>query len=372
MSHEMRTPLGVIIGFTDLLMESIGAESEQQQGLKTIHRNGFHLLSLIDDLLDLAKIEAGQMSMEKLVMSLPEELQSILAQFAPKAKDKRLELTLNCAPDLPEKICTDPIRFRQIVLNILSNALKFTDHGSVSITAFVEEPLAGGKALLNIDIKDSGCGIPGELQHLLFRPFAQAEESTSRMFGGTGLGLFLSKRLAEALGGSLHLLRSESGAGSTFRITIDLGLEHCIPSDNEEDDLPIPPPLPSLKGIRVLVVEDGIDNQVLIRKLLEMAGAEVDCADDGEKAVIIATSNNFDVVLMDIQMPLMDGYTAATQIRSRGCQTPIVALTAHALMEDRMKAEQFGFDGFLSKPIDWFKLAGTIARCRSKPSYDCL
>ncbi|MBC7658462.1 MAG: response regulator [Chitinophagaceae bacterium] len=361
MSHEMRTPLGVILGFTDLLQEEDLSE-DLKMGLDTIHRNGVHLLNLVDDLLDLAKIEAGQLTLECLPLNPREELETIVNQFKVKAQEKVVCLSLTCDANTPVQIVTDPIRFRQILLNIISNALKFTAHGSIKLDVSVIN------RLLCIDVIDSGYGIsPAEAANL-FQPFVQADSSTPRRFGGTGLGLCLSRSLAEAMGGGLTLLSSNKGEGSTFRVMIDPGIDLENGSKNTNDDRGDDPQemfreLPSLAGIKILVVEDGIDNQVLIKKLLETVGAQVDCVEDGELAIERVTEGGYDVILMDIQLPIMDGYSATTQLRMQGCHMPIIALTAHALREDRMKAEAGGFDDFISKPIDWFKLTQSIVRC---------
>ena len=223
MSHEMRTPLGVILGFTDLLLNSSDADEDLPDGLKTIRRNGFHLLSLIDDLLDLAKIEAGEMQMELLEFPIRKEIEDLVVQFHHQAKAKNLELRFEALTPLPEFITTDPVRFRQIVLNIFGNALKFTSQGAITVELSMQETPTnhGPHSMLNIDITDSGCGISPEQMEMLFRPFTQADASTTRRFGGTGLGLSLARRLAEGLGGGVYLLQSEPNVGSTFRISVN-------------------------------------------------------------------------------------------------------------------------------------------------------
>lgn len=377
MSHEMRTPLGVVIGYTDLLLDAPSQSADMKEGLKTIQRNSLHLLNLIDDLLDLAKIEAGKMTMEILPFSLEQEMQTIVGQFAQKAECKGLKLQLIMKTKLPAQIHTDPIRFRQIILNVLSNALKFTEAGSINVIVSYErekergsDPFQVSKPLIYIDVIDTGCGIRPEQKSFLFEPFSQAEVSTTRRFGGSGLGLCLSRRFAEALGGNVILLKSEENKGSIFRITIDpqFGAQPLDEGDAEpksEDSRHQIRELPSLAGIKILVVEDGLDNQILIKKLLENVGAEVECAEDGEQAIDGVLKENYDVVLMDIQLPIMDGYEATLHLRQQGCLTPIIALTAHALEEDRQKAEAIGFNDFISKPIDWPKLAEAIVRCRN-------
>ncbi len=427
MSHEMRTPLSVIIGFTDLLLKA-PFEDDKKQSLKAIHRNSLHLLNLIDDLLDLAKIESGKLTMEILPFNLAQELQTIMGQFINTAETKGINLFLTIDPLVPEIILTDPIRFRQIILNVLNNALKFTNEGKIEVALSLingnkDPDLA--KTLIGIDVIDTGCGIASDHIHHLFKAFTQADITTARRFGGTGLGLCLSRRFAEALGGDVEVLTSEVNVGSTFRITIDpkgnqqsqldqlaqpeqhqprtlsygaeeavLGeeLEARLEAGTEEaatlrgnrnissllelgfDKIENPKEatanlevadIPSLEGIKILVVEDALDNQVLIKMILESAGAEVECAEDGVEAYSCILKEEYDVVLMDIQLPLMDGYEATTQLRSQGCVTPIIALTAHALKEDRRRAESAGFDGFVSKPINWHQLTSAIVQCRN-------
>lgn len=377
MSHEMRTPLGVVIGYTDLLMNT-PAQLNLNEGLRTIQRNSVHLLNLIDDLLDLAKVEAGKLTLESIPFKLVEELENIVGQFQPKAECKGLDLKLTIQNALPTEIYTDPTRFRQIVLNVLSNALKFTDCGSIEVLVACEQgpkdqhslaERGTGTPLLSIDVVDTGCGIRPDRRGFLFEPFAQADLSTTRRFGGSGLGLCLSRQLARGLGGDLILVESEEFKGSRFRITVNPQFGNHVLAEplsrpNAKAQTPVIEPLPSLDGYKLLVVEDGIDNQILIKKLLENVGAEVDCAEDGEEAIGCVLRKVYDVILMDIQLPIMDGYEATTHLRAHGCLTPIIALTAHALKEDRRKAEEIGFDAFISKPINWPKLVKSIVQCR--------
>ncbi|RYZ57438.1 MAG: PAS domain-containing sensor histidine kinase [Proteobacteria bacterium] len=369
MSHEMRTPLGVMLGFADLLLDSYGQEDELKEGLDAIRRNGKHLLGLIDDLLDIAKVEAGQMQMELTQVDLKSELNNIVNQFKFKCSEKGIDLEIQASSSLPDQITTDALRFRQILLNILSNALKFTASGSVKVNVFLLPDSALKTQFLCLDITDSGCGITPEQAKLLFKPFAQADVSTSRRFGGTGLGLSLARNLAEALGGSLDLLRSEVDFGSTFRIKLPTGhsyVNHLATEVlNDESQIFKDEQMGSLEGLKVLVVEDAQDNRLIISRFLEHAGASVQCVDDGEKGVEFASSNEYDIVLMDLRLPVMDGYSASSLLREKGCETPIIALSADINENDDEMAKNKDFDAYLSKPINWHKLAGTIVRCRS-------
>ncbi|RYZ60046.1 MAG: response regulator, partial [Proteobacteria bacterium] len=256
---------------------------------------------------------------------------------------------------------------------VLGNALKFTTAGEIEVEVSYGQMSFDSmkKPLIAIDVCDSGSGMSMEQASKIFEPFSQAENSTSRKYGGTGLGLSISKRFALALGGDVALLSSKEDEGSVFRITID---PHIIERDEPSMTTPldlflIPDPiaerrLPSLEGIKVLLIEDGLDNQALIKKLLENVGAEVVLASDGELGIDHALSETFQVVLMDIGLPGMNGYDAMSELRRLGYEVPIIALTAHALDADRRRAEALGFDDFISKPIDWLKLAEAIVHCR--------
>jgi signal transduction histidine kinase/ActR/RegA family two-component response regulator len=369
MSHEMRTPLGVILGLADLLMDNEGDEAELKEGLTAIRRNGSHLLSLIDDLLDIAKVEAGQMQMEMTRVDLNSEINDIVNQFQAKCLQKGIGLEIHSSNTLPDHITTDAVRFRQILLNILSNALKFTEQGSVKVDVFMLPDPMEQIQYLCMEVTDTGCGITEEQAKLLFKPFAQADVSTSRRFGGTGLGLSLARNLAEALGGSLDLLRSEVNVGSTFRIKLptDFPMVHIETGEMSHKELPPAPEvkIESLEGLKVLVVEDADDNRLIISRFLEYAGASVQCAENGQEGVDYANADDYDVVLMDLRLPIMDGYSASSLLREQGYEIPIIALSADINGENDPIADNKDFDAYLSKPINWGKLAGTIVRCRS-------
>jgi PAS domain S-box-containing protein len=379
MSHEIRTPLTAILGYADLLGEP-SAQLDKQQAAATIKRNGEYLLTIINDLLDLSKIEAGKLEVEKIVCSPCQIFADLTSLMSVGAEAKGLKLRIGCEGPVPETIYSDPIRLRQIVINLLGNAIKFTEAGEVRVTTRLLAP-PGGEAKLQIDVSDTGIGMSDEQVRRLFQPFAQADSSTTRRFGGTGLGLTISKRLAVMLGGDISV-SSVPGKGSMFRVSIATGpLEGVRLIDHSQAAAPRPPqpapaprtrlPLPS----RILLVEDGPDNQRLISFVLRKAGAEVVVAQNGREAVdlVLAAPGGpsgdgqlrappFDLVLMDIQMPVMDGYEAARRLRQGGFTAPIIALTAHAMSQDIRRCAEMGCDFHLGKPIDRHLLMETIAR----------
>ncbi len=358
-SHEIRTPMTAILGFAELLLGDQSRQRlspEQREAVETIQRNGNYLLGLINDILDLSKMEAGKLEIERTECSPPQVLSEVVALMRVRARAKNLSLELELDGPIPASIRTDPLRLRQILINLLGNALKFTEVGGVRVVARLRE---GPEPRLQVEVIDTGIGIGQEQLSRLFQPFAQADSSTTRRFGGSGLGLAISKRLAEMLHGDLTVT-SVQGQGSTFRVSVATGpLEGVAMQDrlvaegaaarNSGENLV------ELDG-RVLLAEDGPDNQRLIAHILKKAGAEVTVADNGRIAFEQALEAQqegrpFDVVLMDMQMPEMDGYTATRSLRERGYGGPIVALTAHAMTDDRQKCLDAGCDDFVSKPI---------------------
>ncbi len=346
-------------------------DEELQEDLASIHRNGFGLMASFEDLLDLAKFEVGSMNMENLDFMIEAEVLKILAEFESMASEKDLQLKYESLTPLPLKVLTDPLRFRKILVNIIGNAVKFTERGTVKVqVSMVPKTLQEDPgSYLHIDVTDSGRGISSDQFALLFQPFAIDEGTENQSLNGAGFGLSLARRLGEGLGGGVQLLRSEIGIGSTFRITIDPHVEinaiqSADPLLSEEGLLgekPVLMDIGSLAGLKVLVVEDGEDNRLILSRLLKKAGAIVECVENGEEAIRAVAKQTYDAILMDIQLPHMDGYTVTTHLRMKGCKTPIIALTAHTQIEDRVKAQRAGFDDFLSKPIDRDKLVNTLA-----------
>lgn len=374
MSHEIRTPMTAILGFVDVLLENIHTP-EAREAAVIIQRNGEHLLGIINDILDLSKIEAGKLSVEEILCS-PAEIVAEVASFMKlRAEGKGLTLLVEYDGLIPATIRTDPTRLRQILTNLVGNAIKFTETGNVRIvTRLLSDPAA---TRLQVDVIDTGIGMTGEQLARLFQPFSQGDSSTSRKFGGSGLGLAISQRLARVLGGDITV-QSRLGAGSTFRVTVTTGPLRDVPLINGLSESGLHPSQPepasqaslSLNS-RVLLVEDGPDNQRLISLLLRKAGAEVVVAANGQEAleqvaratrVPVAGRAPFDVILMDMQMPVMDGYEATRQLRQQGYPGPIVALTAHAMSCDCQKCLDAGCDDYMTKPIEKARLLALLAK----------
>jgi PAS domain S-box-containing protein len=361
MSHEIRTPITAMVGFADMMLDPDETQSDRVDGLQTIRRNARHLLDVINEILDLSKIEAGRMSVERIPTELPALLSEVMSIMRPRAVEKGLALNLRFSERVPRIVVTDPVRARQVLLNLVGNALKFTAQGQVEIHVSAD-PSAG---MLSLEVIDTGIGISPDQAPRLFEPFTQADGSTTRRFGGTGLGLSISRRLARMLGGDITV-RSVVGVGSTFTARIggagDASGEFCRP----EDAFVVPAVLPDQAQVsfagRVLLAEDGKDNQRFISAMLRKAGVEVVIAENGLIAVEKALSGGFDVVLMDMQMPELDGYAATTTLRRRGFNGPIIALTANAMSEDRAKCIGAGCSDYISKPIDRRLLIETVAR----------
>ena len=376
MSHEIRTPMTAILGFTELLSTECdvarGTE-ERLEAIQAIRRNGDYLLRLINDILDLSKIEAGKVEVELTTCSPAQVLDEVARLMRVPADAKGLPLELEFDGGVPESIRSDPLRLRQILINLVGNAVKFTETGSVRMVGRLLR-LPGKPALLEVDVIDTGVGMTQEETKRLFRPFSQADSSTTRKFGGTGLGLTISKRLAEMLGGGIAL-SSEPGKGSTFRVTVETGeLEGVRLLHSPFEAVPqvamaatdSPVSIARFDG-RILLAEDGPDNQRLISYLLKRGGAHVTVADNGQIAVDQALAARgrgmpFDVILMDMQMPVMDGYEATRRLRAAGYAGPVIALTAHAMAGDDAKCLDAGCDAYLTKPIDRATLLRTIAR----------
>ncbi|MEW4452733.1 ATP-binding protein [Bremerella sp. JC817] len=370
MSHEIRTPLTAILGFADVLLESGDmkkAPPERIDAIETIRRNGSHLISLINDVLDLSKIEAGKFQVENLPCSLHRLLCDLRHLMLVRAEEKKLAINIQYETAIPDMILTDPTRLRQIVMNLLSNSIKFTQEGEINLKVSLIGK--GDRRQIQIDVSDTGIGISDEMRDRLFQPFTQADGSMSRRFGGTGLGLTISRHFAKLLGGDLSIVDT-SQRGSTFRLVIDPGPLHDATFDQPEmlEKAPAakpkaePTPKNVLEGLRILLVEDGPDNQRLISFLLKKAGAQVELAENGEQGYmkVHESEDPYDIILMDMQMPIMDGYTATSKLRADGYEVPIIALTAHAMAEDRNRCIEAGCTDYSTKPIDRTKLIELI------------
>jgi PAS domain S-box-containing protein len=357
MSHEIRTPLGAILGYSELLAsQGIGA-SERLNYVNALKRNGELLSNIINDVLDLSKVEAGKLDFEKQEVPIEEILTDITTLLHLQALEKGISLIVSADGPIPATIQTDPLRLRQILMNIVGNALKFTERGSIEVKVKTV-PGPDGKMLLAFVVTDTGPGITPEQAQKLFKPFSQADVSTTRKFGGTGLGLTLSKKLAAGLGGDLDLTASTPGHGSTFTITIDPGRTSKVLFQSSRQALArstrSAAPATSLRidGLRLLLVEDSPDNQIVVQRFLKMSGCEADLANHGREAIDKIQGKEYDVVLMDIQMPVMDGFEAIAEIRRLGYQMPVVALTAHALKEQRQECLEKGFTHHITKPVN--------------------
>ncbi|MFT4929700.1 MAG: signal transduction histidine kinase/HPt (histidine-containing phosphotransfer) domain-containing protein [Phenylobacterium sp.] len=360
MSHEIRTPLTAVIGFSQSIKNGLIPSEKQPEIIDIIIDNGQHLLNLINDILDLSKIEAQQLGVECIEVDLFKLLDNVSRICQPGAHSKELDFVINVTEEVPITITSDPTRLKQILLNLCNNAIKFTDQGQITVNVGYFE----GLNALEIDVIDTGVGIPADAAAKLFTAFTQADESTNRKYGGTGLGLYISKQLAQLLDGDITL-ETEMGKGSTFSVSIDCGesrfsdasyLTHTV----QVTDQPDTPDIPTLSG-KVLLAEDIEVNQQLITMHINATGAEVDVACDGERAVEMALSADYDLVLMDIQMPVMDGKEALNTLQMLGFSKPVIALTANVISNDVEQYINLGFTSCLSKPIDLVDFYNTLA-----------
>jgi signal transduction histidine kinase/CheY-like chemotaxis protein/HPt (histidine-containing phosphotransfer) domain-containing protein len=372
MSHEIRTPLNAILGFTELLRKGAdqGDETERQEYLDTIYNSTTHLLELINDILDLSKIEAGQMKIERIACAPSEIVANVMTALRVRAEQKRLRFACQWQGEVPATIQTDPLRVKQLLLNLVGNAVKFTSHGEVRlVVSLVDAP---SRPKLRFDVIDTGIGIAPDKLECVFDAFVQGDSSITREFGGTGLGLAISRRIARALGGEITV-QSELGRGSVFTATIETGPLDGVSLVSPASETTSPKPSShvarpqDLSPARVLVVEDGVTNRKLLRLILERSGAQVTLAENGEQGVQRALAQPFDVILMDMQMPVMDGYTATRRLREQGLQTPIIALTAHAMAGDERKCLEAGCSNYLSKPIEADQLLQCVAGYLAEP-----
>lgn len=381
MSHEIRTPMTAILGYLELIADSCPrrcefASAEIHGYIDAVQRNGHHLMELINSILDLSKIEAGKIEILNEPCSLPEIISDVVTLTHPVAERKGLKVSAELLTEIPDMVTTDAFRLRQILVNLIGNAIKFTQQGSINIKVGIPKGLETPyRKMLFIEVEDTGIGIPSDRLYSLFAPFSQAESSTDRKFGGTGLGLTISRMLARMLGGDLTV-KSVEGNGSVFTLTIAIGIpDHSVMLkklllSEEKKTNSRSKKMPTLHS-RILLAEDGIDNQRLISTLLCKLGAKVTIADNGQKAVeeaITASENKspFDLILMDMQMPILDGYGATQKLRSLGYEGPIIALTANAMSGDRQKCIEAGCDDYLRKPIESKKLFAAILHFSQK------
>jgi PAS domain S-box-containing protein len=370
MSHDIRTPLTAILGYAEVIEANV-RNPDNREAVSIIRRNGALLLDIINDILDLSKIEAGKMTVERVPCSPIGIVADIEALMRVRAESKALTLSVEHEMPLPAVVETDPTRLKQILVNLVGNAIKFTEVGGVRIV--VRFDAAADPPEVQFEVVDSGIGIPREHIQNLFQPFTQADSSTTRRFGGTGLGLAICARFAELLGGRVTV-ESEEGVGSRFRMHLPIGdvsgagmIDEATIPGSDAPEVPPAPTMPTVDGTRVLLAEDGPDNQRLISMILRKAGAEVEIVGNGQEAVDAASEalragRPFDVILMDMQMPVMDGYSATRILRERDYALPIVAITAHAMSGDSAKCRDAGCDDYATKPIQRTHLISMIRK----------
>ncbi len=367
MSHEIRTPLGAILGFAELLHDEKITLEERHMFLSKIKTNGTQLTKIIDEILDFSNIESGTIDIEFSNFKLWQFLNEVKLYLEAKAREKNIIIKFDFDPGLPEIINTDSRRLRQILINIISNAIRFTDHGLIKVTVAslkkdTDISAQNNQAVLSICVSDSGLGIKKEQQGNLFSPFYQGDSSTTRKYGGTGLGLAISRKLARSLGGDIVLVKSEIGQGSTFEVLVKVGVvDHAYAGGRDfphllKNETQVDP----FKNLEILVVDDSPDNQLLLKRLLSRCGAHVQFADNGLQCIKQAKDHDYDLILMDIQMPVMDGLEATRKLRNSGYKKPIVAITAHAMKIDMEQSMKSGCDYHLTKPIDRQSLLSTI------------
>ena len=386
MSHELRTPLTAVLGFADLLAKET-ADPDRREMARQIRSNGSHLLTLLNDVLDLSKVEAGKLEVARESVALVPLVEEVRSLMNVRAAERDLRLEVDYLGPVPRTVETDPVRLRQCLLNLVSNGIKFTDRGRVRLDVrfLPGDPAGDGERAgthgprVRFDVTDTGVGMTEAQLAGLFRPFGQVDEQAERRAGGTGLGLAITKRLAEMLGGEVRV-ESEPGAGSTFTLIVAAGPgagedladpdAHRPPAEPPPAE-PAPAPLAPGRaaGVRALLAEDTRALQTLFTRVLESAGAEVTGVGDGKAAVDAWTADpaGFDVILLDMQMPHLNGYESAAALRAAGCRLPIVALTAGAMAGDRARCLEAGCDAYLAKPIDPVELAKTVARLAAEP-----
>jgi PAS domain S-box-containing protein len=386
MSHEIRTPMTAILGYSDLLANPSLSTNDRLDGVQRIRQNGRHLLAILNDILDISKIEAGKMTVERIECPVQEIVTEIAALMRPRATEKGLELRVEFAGRIPATVRSDPTRLRQILMNLTGNAIKFTERGGIRLVVGMSKsvpesgPARAPSPRISFEVVDTGIGMTREQMGSVFRAFTQGDPSMARRFGGTGLGLTISRRLAEMLGGSISAT-SEPGRGTTFRVEIETGplegIAMILPTQADllaRDETVRVEELRTaaggdclLDGVYILLADDARDNRKIVSWHLRRAGANVDLAENGRMAMEAAlradlSGRSYDVVLMDMQMPELDGFAATKLLREKGFARPIIALTAHAMTGDREQCLAAGCNDYATKPIDPQELLLTIAR----------
>ncbi|MFS2012988.1 ATP-binding protein [Azospirillum sp. CT11-132] len=380
MSHELRTPMTAVIGMGDLLMGS-GLNDQQKAFVKTLRSSADTLMTILNDVLDFSKIEAGQLTLEEIDFSLPRLVEDVVQLFLVRAAAKGLSLSASIAEDTPRHIRGDPTRLRQVLFNLVSNAIKFTDRGAIEIAVWSPDPPVGpssdlgapdGSVILRFEVQDNGIGMTAEQRARLFDAFVQADVSTSRKYGGTGLGLAICKRLVEAMGGEITV-SSAPGRGSTFRFSIRSRLAEAQPAADlgsrpalSAAEMPEPTRVP----LRLLLAEDNDINRMLIVAMMTRIGHQIDAVADGRAALAAVTAADYDALILDMEMPVLDGRSTARAIRRMDgpvARIPIVGLSADALPEHRDGHMAAGLDAYLTKPIDWEQLNAVLIDLATRP-----
>lgn len=355
MSHEVRTPLAAVLGFARIVHDDPSLPAEHRKNMELITRNGQQLLRIVDEILDISKVESDRMDLEFLVFNLKDLISEIVSLLTVKAEEKAIKLSVEFLGEVPDGIRSDPTRLRQTLINVIGNAIKFTSQGSVLLQVqMIPSIIESGAGRILFRVIDTGIGLSSEQAQALFQPFAQADTSTTRRFGGTGLGLFLSRRLARMLGGDLILEKSEPGKGSVFTLAIETR------EIRDVMEKPAPPPAPEpttapkmvTQQGHILVVDDSEDNRFLVEWYLKKLGFTCETAANGAEGLQKATAGVFRTVLLDIQMPEMDGFQVVKALREKQYAGHVVALTAHAMKGDRERCLEAGFDDYLTKPLD--------------------
>lgn len=370
-SHEIRTPMSTILGFTEVLLDRTQNDQQRSECIDAIRRSGQHLMRIVDDILDVTRIESGRLQLEYSDVQLPMLVDEVICSIRMQAIERNIQLTCEFAGEIPPHVHSDPVRLRQILLNLVSNAVKFTHEGAVKVVVDMSRPNpASGRRYLRLLVSDTGIGMSGAQLQKLFHAFEQGDVSQSRRYGGVGLGLVITRRLVEMLGGTIEVT-SREGVGSTFVVTLDVEMTNSGPATPPRR-LELPSradacdEYPSLLG-RVLVAEDGKDNQKLLSFLLRRCGIDVVVAENGAEAIqamktTVSTCQRFDLILMDMHMPEVDGFAATQAIREAGVTIPIIALTAQAMDGDRDRCLASGCTDYLSKPVDRRSLIKMLGR----------